>query len=296
VRPNTSSPPPRSRWREQLRLQFIDWRLLWDGRLNRADLTAFFGVSVPQASLDIAAYQALAPEAMRYDRSAKVYVAAEGLRPVFATSDSVHFLNELLAIHTGLTGAEQSFIGWQPPVGLVPSPTRVVPTQTLVALLGAIRGGTALRVMYQSMSSDGASERTITPHALGHDGWRWHVRAWCSKRQRFLDFVIGRVLQVLGSAKAQARGEDDHEWSTLVDIVIVPNPQLSAGAAKAIELDYGMTGGQARLQCRQALLYYALKRLGLDRDGQLQPQAQHIHLKNASEVRAALEGLNKGLD
>jgi hypothetical protein len=285
---NSSADLPRSRWRERPRLQFIDWRLRWDGRLNRSDLTAFFGVSVPQASLDIAAYQALAPDAMRYDRSAKVYVAAPGFRPVFPATDSAHFLNELLGLHTGLIGPEQSFIGWQPPVGLVPAPVRVPETDTLVAVLGAIRGATALRVVYQSMSSERPGERTITPHALGHDGWRWHVRAWCSRRTRFVDFVIGRILQVLGPAEAQARGEDDREWSTMVELVIAPNPLLGPGARKAIELDYGMSGGQAKLPCRQALLYYALKRLGLLDAGQRQARDQHVVLLNREEVESLL--------
>lgn len=289
MRADTSSAvSSRLRWREQLRLQFIDWRLRWDARLNRADLTNFFGVSVPQASLDIAAYQALSPGAMRYDRSAKVYVATEGFRPIFATSDAAHFLNELLAIHTGLVGVEQSFIGWHPPVGSVPTPVRVPDTDTLVAVVGAIRRGVAVRVLYQSMSSDEPGERTITPHALGHDGWRWHVRAWCDKRQRFLDFVMGRILEVRGETEAQARGEDDREWSTMVDIVIAPNPKLSAGARRAVELDYGMTDGQTRLQCRQALLYYALKRLGLLDAGQRAAQEQHVVLVNEEQLAGLL--------
>ncbi len=41
-------------WGLERRLQFIDFRLRWEGRLNRTDLTEHFGLPTPQASLDIA--------------------------------------------------------------------------------------------------------------------------------------------------------------------------------------------------------------------------------------------------
>lgn len=57
-----------------------------------------------------------------------------------------------------------------------------------------------------------------------------------------------------------------------------------------------MTEGQVVLETRQAMLYYVLQRLGLSRDGELRPEAQQIQLKNASEVKAILEGLAKNYD
>ncbi|MEN6584968.1 MAG: hypothetical protein ABFE02_02815 [Sulfuricella sp.] len=57
-----------------------------------------------------------------------------------------------------------------------------------------------------------------------------------------------------------------------------------------------MTNGQVILETRQAMLYYVLQRLGLSRDGEVRPEAQQIQLKNASEVKAILEGLAKSYD
>ena len=52
-----------------------------------------------------------------------------------------------------------------------------------------------------------------------------------------------------------------------------------------IALNYGMRGGTAKIKVRRALLYYALKRLGLDTDpGARKPQDQQIVLVNAAEV------------
>src|SRR3989442_962413 len=127
------------RWSQDRRLEFIDYRLRWDGRLNRSDLTDFFGISVPQASLDIARYLELAPRNLDYDRSHKVYVAAEAFRPLFPASDPSRYLNELLARAAGLEAGESSFLAWAPPVATVPSPRRTLRVDVLAALLRAIR-------------------------------------------------------------------------------------------------------------------------------------------------------------
>ena len=83
-------------WGQERRLEFIDFRLLWEGRLNRADITTFFRISVPQASLDLAKYQEIAPRNMVYDRTQKAYVTTPDFKPVFSSFDSNHYLNELL--------------------------------------------------------------------------------------------------------------------------------------------------------------------------------------------------------
>ena len=48
--------------------------------MNRNDLTEHFGVSTPQASLDIARYKALAPDNLIYDGSSKTYTVGPGFR------------------------------------------------------------------------------------------------------------------------------------------------------------------------------------------------------------------------
>lgn len=101
-------------WGQDRRLEFIDFRLMWEGRLNRADITAFFRISVPQASLDLAKYQEKAPENAYYDRNQKSYIANASFKPVFATFESNHYLNELIGLETGILSPSESFIGWVP--------------------------------------------------------------------------------------------------------------------------------------------------------------------------------------
>jgi hypothetical protein len=272
------------RWSQDRRLEFIDFRLRWDGRLNRGDLTAFFGTSVPQASLDIAKYSELAPGNLEYDRSSRFYVAPQSFTPLFPASDAGRYLNELLAKCSELDAEQSSFLAWAPPVATVPSPGRTFRVEVLVALIRAIREGRAIRVLYQSMTSPQPSARVMTPHALAHDGSRWHARAYCHTRKEFRDFVIARMLEVHGFDIAAVRSAADKEWHTIVPLVLIPHPKLSDSHKRAIELDFGMEDGQVEFQCRQAFLFYALRHLRLDLDGSVKPEAQQIALKNRAAV------------
>lgn len=276
-----------SRWSQDRRLEFIDFRLRWEGRINRSDITAFFGISVPQASLDIAKYLELAPENLVYDRSSRIYLAGPAFEPMFASSSTPHYLNDLLALEAGFLEPESSFMGWRPSTALVPTPGRQLNAQTLTTILQAIREQQGIRVSYQSMTHPQPQSRDLSPHAIAHDGFRWHVRAYCHKRKNFLDFVIARILEIGLSDSAGPGPLEDKAWQTNVNLVLSPHPGLSLSKRRAIELDYGMTDGKATLSCRQALLFYLLKHLKLDLDQPGTPEAQQIVLLNEAEVKAS---------
>lgn len=282
---------PAGRWSQERRLEFIDFRLRWDGRLNRGDLVDFFGISVPQASLDISRYSELAPGNLVYDRSSRAYLASDDFSPLYASSDASRYLSELLDQVAGFDSGPSSFLAWAPTVATVPSPERTFRIDVLVALLKAIREGKALRVLYQSMTRPHPTSRTLSPHALAHDGFRWHARAYCHTRKEFRDFVIARMLEVNGSEPAAtASAEDDQEWHTIVPLVLVPHPNLSESHRRAIELDFGMKDGQVEFQCRQAFLFYALRHLRLDLDQSARPETQQIALKNRAFVETVMAG------
>lgn len=275
-------------WGQGRRLEFVDFRLRWTGRINRSDLTAFFGISVPQASLDIAKYLEMAPGNATYDRSAKAYAPTPTFAPLFPSNSPAKYLDELLARATGVLQAELSFLGWSPEVAVASNPSRSVPADTLSAVLSAIHDGTVLTIRYQSMSSVLPVERDIDPHALAHDGFRWHVRAYCHMRERFLDFVFARILSVQATGRPGKSGADDDAWQKKVPLVIAPNPSLSDAHKRVIELDYEMQGGETSIECRQALLFYVLRRLGLLDEHQAPAHVQQIVLRNRDEIAHVL--------
>lgn len=278
-------------WGLESRLQFIDFRLRWERRINRMDLTEHFGISVPQASLDIAKYMELAPSNLTYDRSSKTYTTAPSFHPLYQRSSAQRYLAELLATKMGIVEPAASFIGSAPETDWAPSPWRTINEQTVEAVVRAIRQQEAIRVSYQSMTSLDKSMRLLSPHALGNDGFRWHVRAFCHKRQRFSDFVLARILHIDGFEPSQVDFSQDVLWHTVLMLVLAPHPDLPAAQKRVLELDYGMEDGQVKLPCRQAFLYYTLRRLGLHTKETTEPLAQQITLKNRDEIQPYIDAL-----
>ena len=271
------------RWSVERRLAFIEERLFWLGEVNRTDLVRRFGVSMGQASVDIARYLAREPKGVTYDKRAKRYVGDATFRPVVAAPDAARFLGELRLVDLGILS--ESALGPPPPFAATPVPERPVDAFVLRAVLGAIRNGQALDVRYQSMSRPAPAPRTIEPHALAHDGFRWHARAYDRETKEFRDFVLGRLSRPKPAGEAGMWLGDDRDWVSFVTLTIAPHPDLTPAQAQAIALDYGIRGGSTTLRVRRALLFYALKRLGLDVPvGTRPPHEQHIVLVNREEI------------
>jgi hypothetical protein len=287
-RESTAKPEKLARWGQDRRLEFIDFRLLWDGRINRADLTSFFGISVPQASLDLTRYQELAPKNVEYDRREKVYLATKDFSPILTAGESRHYLNQLLAVNSEMMSREMSFLGWYPDFDCVLSPVRKIAPPILSRVLRAIRTNSQIEIEYQSFSSAIASRRTISPHAIAYDGFRWHTRAYCHRRMAFRDFVFARILEVFQEQPSDVDSLLDAKWHKILKLVLAPHPGLSEAQRRTIELDYAMVGGQTVLECRHALLFYAMQRLRLDETINRTPQAQQITLVNREELNAFL--------
>jgi hypothetical protein len=74
-------------------------------------------------------------------------------------------------------------------------------------------------------------------------------------------------------------------WNAEIAVVIGPHLELSDSHSRTIEVDYRMDIGSTKMTVRRALLFYSLKRLGLDTDSAVRrPQAQQFVLLNASEA------------
>lgn len=276
-------------WGQDRRLQFIDFRLRWSGQLNRTDLTEYFGISIPQASIDVSLYNSLAPGNLDYDRGTKAYLTGQQFKPRYGRSSAKRFLAELLATEVGIMDAGASFIGRAPACAVAPAPERSLNDEIVARIVKAILGRQKLYVQYQSMSSSQPSERWLSPHALAYDGFRWHMRAYCHKRSGFYDFVLARILAIASSEGTEIDPGTDVIWHQIVDLVLAPHPGLPEGKRKVIELDYGMMDGEVHLHCRQALLYYTLKRLGLLVDDEPDPNKQQIVLANRHLVQPFID-------
>ncbi|WIM13831.1 MAG: hypothetical protein OJF58_004800 [Enhydrobacter sp.] len=279
-------------WGVERRLEFIEFRLLWEGGVNRSDIIEMFDVSVPQASKDLTLYQERAPDNAIYDKSAKRYVASAQFSPIFLKPDPDGYLSRLRSLAEGLTEPSESWIAHPPQTDIALTPRREVDSGVLQAILGAVREGRSLEIYYQSMSRERADPmwRRMTPHAFGYDGFRWHVRAYCHIDKKFKDFLLPRILRVRGVGEPGASADQDRQWNDTFGVEIGPHPDLTPSQKAVVAKDYGMKNGRAILTVRYAMLFYVLKRLGLLGDAAKQSaRTQHIVALNREATEAALQ-------
>ena len=278
------------RWSQGRRLEFIDYRLRWDGQINRSSLTGFFGISVPQASLDITEYARIAESNLEYDARARVYRATESFKAVFSSSAVERHLENLLRVAVQPEVPHESFLGWQSPVASTPKLGRRLNADVVAEILRAIREMGYVEVFYQSLTSPEGGERRLSPHALVHDGNRWHVRAYCHKRKDFRDFSLTRIRHCTYGGQDRERASEDSAWNTKVDVILTPHPDLSPAQRQLIESDFLMEGGEMHVECRQALLIYLMFQLNLNEDQANQrPEVIQLGLKNRDEIQGLLK-------
>jgi hypothetical protein len=280
------------RWGVEQRLEFIEFRLFWEGSINRADIVDFFGVSVPQASKDLTLYQERAPGNVEYDTRAKRYVAAEKFVLRFIDPDPYVYLAQLRSVAEGTVPAHDSWIATLPMADVALTPKRDIGMEVLRRILDAVREGVSVDIFYQSMNRVRPDPiwRRITPHAFGYDGFRWHTRAYCHLEHKFKDFLLPRILEVGDKGEPGATGEQDWLWSNYFDVLVGPHPDLTVSQQKVVAKDYGFEHGNGVLSVRYAMLFYVLKRLGLLSDAAKQSaRTQHIVTINRKETEAALE-------
>lgn len=278
---------PTHRWSVEQRLAFIERRLYWDGQINRSDLVDQFSISVPQASSDLSTYELAAPGNMHYDKSAKAYLASTEFQPR-AEPSARQYLAQLQLLADNVLTPRESWLGRTPPHGIVPRVRRTLEAKVLRRVLEAIRFKLGLQIKYQSMTSIDPSTRWIVPHALGFDGHRWHVRGWCHRRGKFLDFVMARVLQVIDHRQESIDDTLDQAWHQTGRIRLGPNPSLTTPQRRAIALDYGMTEESVEIEVRLSLVYYLSRQMLLDVAHLLPPERAQVVLLNKAELNEKL--------
>ncbi|MGH8291259.1 MAG: WYL domain-containing protein [Steroidobacteraceae bacterium] len=277
------------RWGLKQRLEFIEWRAFWDGRVNRRDLEEHFNISTPQASADFARYQDAATGNINYDQTEKTYMTGRDFRPKFLRLSPERYLLQLEALAADAIHKSDTWFGELPPVDGVPRIARGPEAFVLRAALDAVRRRRSIEILYQSLTRTGS--RVICPHAMAHDGHRWHLRALSQEHGEFRDYVLGRILS-LGPPPApfDMEPQDDVEWNTFGTLKLAAHPGLSDSQRSTIEHDFRIQNGVLQIQLRLALVYYFIRRNNLDlRKGEVAPERAQLYLQNYDEVTAACE-------
>lgn len=251
---NTSN---RDQWAGRERLLFIERLTWWKGVLNRGDVRDVFGISAAQASADLQGYQEINPTALAYSVRAKRYESGEGMVCVMHEPRIEEAVGLFLGGGTPMLGM------WgrakiSPTVDFFRPLAREADGAVQRRVFLAILQGKRLRVKYWSVNSSRGATREIAPHALGHDGYRWHVRAWCFRNGDFRDFVLSRVEVGEWPGDVFAAPMVDAEWERMETVVLQPHKALDEDQRKTIIRDYGMTGGKLKVKVRASMKEYFL--------------------------------------
>ncbi len=247
---------------QQERLAYIDFRLYFLGLVSRSDLIERFGLKEAAATRDLALYKEKAPKNLIYDTKAKIYKVNKPFKPLFEypadkvlSTLSKGFGGEIISVNQGLINTETPSQLNKPDVGILSEITR------------AIHLNKAVKMTYCSMSS-GEKIREMVPFCLVDNGLRWHVRAYDRLNNRFSDFVLTRIKKSKMLDKSIVDDveckEADIQWNRIVELEIIPHPDLGAKQKDAIEMDYGMIDGVLKINLRAAVAGYLLRRWNVD--------------------------------
>lgn len=262
------------------RLAYLEMKAFFCGELMRADIENRFGLAAAAASRDLLSYRQLNPHQLVYDATQRRYIPAEGFKPLFPFS-SDRVLNWLLTGFGNNIGIQRKPIHVDGLIQLTQPNFNLLATITR-----SIHQSRPLKVTYLSLNS-GSSERIIVPGALADNGSRWHVRAYDRTRERFSDFVLTRIsyAEMLDDAPQESELQmADQQWLRLVDLELVPHPDLKH--PEAIKADYSMEEGVRPVRVRAALAGYALNRWNVDcsRYHTLNPSRHPLWLRNAETL------------
>lgn len=285
------------RWGVRRRLEFIDFRLFWEGRFNRKALADGFGISTQQASADIAQYEQLAPGNLVYDTGQKAYVRAASYEPRFIGHSTDRFLLQLAAVESNWMRQEDTWFDTLPPAEVVTLGARPTTAEHLLRVLDAIRDGRELTIEYHSLTGSKLPARTIAPHALAHSKGRWYARSWSREHNDFRDYSLNRIQNVTGGAASPVDPKLDFEWAHTINLVLTPNPRLAPERQAAVANEYQMTDGILKVPTRLSLSFYLMSEHNLDvEEGILAAEKQQLVLTNRVEVeqaRAAARQMSK---
>jgi hypothetical protein len=252
-------------WAARERLRRVEFLLWWRGWIGRQDLVDGFGISAAQASGDLQRYAGINPGAMIYQTSRKRYESAEGMEcrlhePSF--EEAVRVFLGGGAARAGWSAEESG----DTRLSVIALPKRRIDAGIARRILMALLERRSVRLRYVSVNSATDEWRELVPGGLGWDGRRWHVRAWCSSRNDWRDFVLGRMAAVDWPGAVAGELPEDADWLTFETVKLRINPELTAEQREALRMDYELADESLEIRVRRSMKPYLLAGMFIDHE------------------------------
>lgn len=268
-----SKPAPTSQ-KSPESLRTIEALLLWEGGASNERVRELLGLHFTSASRLLSQYAAINPIGLTYSTSQRRWIADADFKPCLTSGR----IDEYLALTLPTQGAEEScVVRTHLALGAV-SP------KVFAILHRAIRDGVGVVVKHSSMRDPTPRAKTFFPHALVEAGRRWHVRAFVSGVGAFQDLALTRLsdVELIDLPRPDAANPvRDAAWTTLVDLRLVPHPDLTSEQKQMIRAEY-FGRSTARVETvRAALVPYVIHELRAATDlMKQQPPEFQLHVSN----------------
>lgn len=260
------------------RLFFVEFLLVFLGRIGRKELVGQFEISEPAATKDLSLYSEFAPDMLHYDRRQKCYIYARGtLRFSHDVDRSLFALAGERAItqYSGHTKRLISSVG--------ASIKRQVPLDIASPITRCMHQRRGMSAVYKSLGG-GERERLLSPLALIHDGLRWHIRCYDHEAGLYKDHNLARFVSVSEGEQSEADRNSDPEWNQRVELKLVAHPKSEH--PETVRLDYGIDDDVKSVSLRSCLVGYFLRRWPIDYtdDATDDPRYHQLYLANKQEL------------
>ncbi len=201
---------------------------------------------------------------MYYDAKQRRHMPAASFEPHYIRTTPIAFLDYLRG--QALVGLYREDRDWSDlavmDVDRLLRPELPVPT--IRTVLAALRRRQAVMIDYRKKDLEPGmvTTRVISPHHLVFADDRYHIRAFCHTKERYLDFVLSRIVHAEIAADDWISAEYDREWSEIVELRLQPNPSLPISVREAVLRGFEkVESGFRSIRTRRALLFYIKRRL-----------------------------------
>lgn len=246
------------------RFAYIETELFWGGGLTARQLASTFGISRQVAQKNIDQYRQQHPGYMEYSKSWKRHEATESFTPTLIRPSPLSFLDYLRG--ECLVGYYRDEQEWSDMA--VTDVDRLfrpdLPLFPVREVLVALRSHKTVNIDYRKkdLAPASISIRKISPNHLVYADSRYHIRAYCHEKQRYLDFVLSRIVHAEIISDDWVSAVWDKEWNEFTELQFKPNPSLPISAQHAILKGFDDKGcGFRSIKCRKALVYYLNRKL-----------------------------------
>jgi len=229
------------------RLRIMEGVLSWEGEIGNARVRQLFNLQPVQASRLLADFRVLLGEKITEDGRAKVLRLANPSE--FECSIPLdEYVLHTMASEGGSPGLVDARVDL----------TEVRP-EIFATLRKAVLAKTGVEIAYASMTNPAYGKRVIFPHAIVHVGRRWHVRAWCMKRQDYRDFTMGRIRSAESALERFPLNLDkDKGWETFVELELQAHRKLSPDQQQVVRNEFFSGEKNRFLSIRACLAQYVI--------------------------------------